>query len=85
MNDTVYVITYDNYEGDNFFELYHDKLSAEAKLYELRQEGKEQEEYKEDLYLENDGAEISWFDANYNEFSTFITLTKTDLESLFFD
>lgn len=78
---TIYEIILDNYKGETTFELYHTETAARARMYELVQEAK----YKEEFDYEEDDDEFSFFDPNYNEFSTFITLRKTTLESLFMD
>lgn len=78
---TIYKIKLDNYEGDTTFELYHTETAARARMYELVQEAKDKEEFD----YQEDEDELSFFDANYNEFSTYITLRKTTLESLFMD
>ena len=78
---TIYVIKLDNYEGDTTFELYHTECAARARLYELSLEAKDMDEYD---YQEDEDV-LSFFDPSYNEFSTFITLEETTLESLFMD
>lgn len=78
---TIYEIILDNYQGATTFELYHTETAAYARLYELAQEAKYMDEFD---YEEGDD-EFSFFDSNYNEFSTYITLIKTTLESLFMD
>lgn len=78
---TIYVIKLDNYEGETTFELYHTECAARARLYELAQEAEDMDEFD----YEEDDNELSFFDPSYNEFSTYITLRKTTLESLFMD
>jgi len=78
---TIYVIKLDNYEGETTFELYHTECAARARLYDLAQEAEDMDEYD---YEEDDDV-LSFFNPSYNEFSTYITLRKTTLESLFMD
>lgn len=78
---TIYKLTLENYEGETTFELYHTELAARARVYELAQEAKDKEEFD---YEDGDTA-FSFFDPRYNEFSTFIFLEETTLESLFMD
>lgn len=78
---TIYELTLENYEGETTFELYHTECAARARLYELALEAEDMDEFD---YQEDDGA-LSFFDPSYNEFSTFITLRETTLESLFMD
>ena len=37
---TIYKITFDNYQGENFIELYHKEENARARYQELMEEGK---------------------------------------------
>lgn len=78
---TIYEIKLDNYEGETTFELYITETGARARMYDLIQEAKDKNEFD---YQEDDDV-LSFFDPNYNEFSTYITLRKTTLESLFMD
>ena len=76
----IYKITLNNYHGDTFFELYHDKANAQARMYEFAQEGKRKCDFESD-----EGNDLTWFDANYNEYDTYINLHECELESLFCD
>lgn len=76
---TIYKITFDNYHGENFIELYHKKENARARFQELMEEGKECQEFCGDEFS------FSYFDSNYNEYSTFIDFEECDLDSLFYD
>lgn len=76
---TIYEIILDNYKGDATFELYHTETAARARMYELAQEAKDKDEFEEG----ND--KFSFFDPCYNDLSTYITLRKITLESLFMD
>lgn len=76
---TIYKITFDNYLGENFIELYHKKENAHARYQELIKEGKKYSEFYEDNFS------FSYFNADCNEYSTFIDLKECDLESLFYD
>lgn len=78
---TIYKLTLENYEGETTFELYHTECAARARLYQLAQDAKDMDEFD---YEEGDTA-FSFFDPSYNEFSTFIFLNETTLESLFMD
>lgn len=77
--EIIYKITLDNYQGDSSFELYHNKSNAQARFAELIAEGRRKDEF--DL----DENECSYFDCNYNEFCTFITIEECTLNELFCD
>lgn len=82
----VYRIEFENYEGEHFIELYHHEENAKARLEELRAEVENKSEF--DSYDDDDESYyygFSFFDPTYNEYSTFITLTKCDYEELFED
>ena len=81
----VYRIDFDNYEGEYHFELYHHEENAKARFEELRAEAKNNSYY--DSYDEDESYYygFAFFDTNYNEHATFITLTRCDYERLFED
>lgn len=77
--NTIYRIYLNNYQGEDSFELYHKKENALARYQELMEEGKICQEFcKED-------SSFSFFDAEFNEYSTFIYFDECELNSLFFD
>lgn len=83
----VYRIEFNNYEGESFIELYHHEENAKKRFNELRTEAKNKSEF--DTYDEDENDSyyygFSFFDPRYNEYSTFITLTKCEYERLFED
>ena len=81
----VYRIEFENYEGESFTELYHHEENAKARFEEIRAEVKSKPEFN--LYAENDTYyyRLSFFDSDYNEYFTSITLTRRDYELLFED
>lgn len=81
----VYRITFENYEGDNFIELYHHEENATARYNELYNEGKHYSEFESDSALDNQWRWISYFNANINEYSTIITLHRIEYDQLFED
>ena len=76
---TIYKITFDNYQGENFIELYHKEENARARYQELMEEGKKHQEFDEEEFS------FSFFDPRYNEYSTYIYFKECDLDSLFYD
>lgn len=77
----IYQIKFDNYQGETFFELYHHMENAYARMREIREENKNQDEFDSESL-----DEIEFFDPNYNEFSTYITLNVfNSVENLFDD
>ena len=78
--ETIYKITLDNYHGEYSFELYRDRKKAYDRYTALWQEGCCQEEFKCE-----DSDTFSYFDANYNEYSTYIMIEECKLDDLFFD
>ena len=75
----IYKITFDNYERENFIELYHKKENALARYHELMEEGKNFPEFN------GDESSFSYFNNYYNEYSTYIYFDECELSSLFFD
>ena len=79
-NTKIYIIDYQNYHGEYFTEYYLHPENALKQLMMLMDEGKQQDEYKyEGLYS------FSFFDANYNADSTYISLSESTLKNLFQD
>ena len=81
----VYRIEFENYEGEYFIELYHHEANAKARFEELRTEAKNKPEFDSHDENENYYYGFSFFDADYNEYSTFITLERIPYERLFED
>lgn len=81
----IYRIEFYNYEGEYFIELYHHEENAKARFERLREEAESKSEFES--YDENESYyySFSFFDPDYNEHSTIITLTKCDYERLFED
>lgn len=77
----IYKIIFENYEGEYFTEFYHEKTNAYARFYELKLEAENKDEFE----FDEETDEISFFDAGYNEYSTFIHLKTDTLENLFMD
>lgn len=75
----IYKITFNNYQGEDSIELYHKKENARTRYQELMEEGKRCQEFDRSEFS------FSYFDANYNEYSTFINFEECDLDSLFYD
>lgn len=75
----VYTIHLDNYHGETYAEHYFQIENALARFLELRDEGKAQDEFE---CCKNS---FMFFDANYNEYSTYISLTDGTLKDLFMD
>lgn len=81
---TVYVLKLENYQGETTFELFHHKDNAARRYNELLKENCRKSEFEcdnEDDYVKT----FSYFDPDYNEYSTYITLTESDLNELFED
>lgn len=79
MEMKIYTISLDNYHGETYAEHYFQMKHALARFLELRDEGKTKDEF------EFDQNSFSFFDAGYNEYSTYITLTDSTLKDLFVD
>lgn len=79
METKIYTISLDNYHGETYVEHYFQMKHALARFLELRDEGQAQNEFD---FCENS---FSFFDSNYNEFSTYIDLTESTLKDLFYD
>jgi hypothetical protein len=76
----IYRITFGNYHEWSGEEYYHSKKNAFARLRELYEEGKTKDEFEEE------GIEsFSWFDAEYNEYSTTIDYDECTLNDIFSD
>lgn len=81
----IYRIEFNNYEGESFIALYHHEENAKARFEELRTEAKSKSEFESYDEDKNYYYSFSFFDADYNEDSTFITLTRCKYEELFED
>lgn len=80
--EKVWVITLENYEGGNFFtEFFHHEENAKKRFLQLLEENHNQQEFQSDS---NDWV-FSYFDSNYNEYSTVIALEETTMNKLFED
>jgi len=83
----IYYIDFENFEGDTWFELYHNKEKAYKRYTNLRKASKKMEEFcdKIKFNIHNERNQFSFFNADYNEYSTFITIKQIELEDLFYD
>ena len=79
MEKKIYTITFENYHGEHFVEHYFQLQNALARFLELRDEGKDCDEFASKKNM------FSFFDANYNEYSTYISLTESLVKELFSD
>lgn len=79
MGMKVYTISFDNYHGETYVEHYFQLKHALARFIELQDEGKAKDEFE---FRQN---YFSFFDAGYNEYSTYIELTDSTLKDLFMD
>lgn len=77
----IYRITLENYQGETTFELYHKEENAIKRFEELRLEALSHPEYDYKNYI----FVFSFFDNNYNEYSTFIILERITEQQLFED
>ena len=79
MEMKIYTINLENYHGETYVEHYFQKKHALARFRELQKEGKAKDEFQSRQNL------FAFFDADYNEYSTYITLTDGTLKDLFMD
>lgn len=79
MGMKIYTISLDNYHGETYVEHYFQLKHALARFIELQDEGKAKDEFE---FRQN---YFSFFDAGYNEYSTYIDLTESALKDLFMD
>lgn len=79
MEMKIYTISLENYHGETYVEHYFQKKNALARFHELQKEGKAKDEFQSRQNF------FEFFDANYNEYSTYITLTDGILKDLFMD
>lgn len=79
MGMKIYTISLENYQGETSVEHYFQMKHALTRFLELRDEGKTKDEFE---FCQNS---FAFFDANYNEYSTYITLTEGTLKDLFMD
>ena len=81
----IYLITFDNYCGNCHFELYLDRKNALKRMQGLYKEGLKKAEFTYDIAPDEEWAYLSFFDPNYNHYSTSISMETTNLEDLFYD
>ena len=83
----IYYLNFENFEGDTWFELYHSKEKAYKRYTNLRAASKKMEEFCDEIKFNknNEKNRFSFFNADYNEYSTFITIEQIELEDLFYD
>jgi len=79
--EKIWEITYKNYQGDYFSEYYHYEINAKRTFFQLYKENKDQQEFEG----RSENWEFSYFDPNYNEYSTFISLKEMTMDELFAD
>lgn len=79
--ETIYVLQLENYQAETTFELFHHKDNAQRRYNELLNENKDKDEFE----CCDDKQAFSFFDPNYNEYSTFISLIESTLDWLFED
>ena len=79
MGMKVYTISLDNYHGETYVEHYFQWKHALDRFIELLDEGMTKDEF------ESRPNYFSFFDAGYNEYSTYIKLTDSTLKDLFMD
>ena len=84
----IYLIDFKNYEGEDTFELYRGRGNAIERFKSLRKKAKKKEEFCDEVNFNEERKynEFSFFDPNYNEYSTYITFRTYDsLNELFED
>lgn len=81
----IYRITLENYQGETTFELYHKEENAIKRFEELRLEALSHPEYDTSTDNKNYIFVFSFFDHDYNEYSTFIILERITEQQLFED
>lgn len=80
--EKVWVITFENYEGESFAtEFFHKEENAKKRFLQSLKENQEQEEFQADY----EDWVFSYFDPHYNEYSTVIALEETTMKELFED
>ena len=79
--EKIWEIIYKNYQGDYFSEYYHYEKNAKETFLQLYEENQNQQEFEGSL----DDWKFSYFDPNYNEYSTFISLKEMTMDELFAD
>ena len=79
--EKIWEITYKNYQGDYFSEYYHYEINAKRTFFQLYKENKDQQEFEG----RSENWEFSYFDPNYNEYSTFISLKEMTMDEFFVD
>ena len=76
---TIYCIEFNNYCADTFNEYYRTKEEAMKWFNKLIEDNKDMDEFR------IDHNQISFFDPNYNEYSTYITYREIPFDELFSD
>ena len=76
----IYILKYENYQGEYFTEYYLNPETAREQLRVLMNEARRESEYEC-----NSIDYLSFFDADYNSDSTIITLSEIQLKNLFKD
>ena len=79
--EKIWEITYKNYQGDYFSEYYHYEKNAKETFLQLYEENQNQQEFEGCL----DDWKFSYFDPNYNEYNTFISLKEMTMDEFFAD
>lgn len=79
--EIIYVIKLENYQGETNYEFFHHKDNAKLRYIELLNENKDKDEFE---YYDNKQG-FSFFDASYNEYSTYISFIEIPLNELFED
>ena len=83
----IYLIRFNNYMGEDTFEAYRHRQKAIKRFKELRKEAKSHMEFQDDVpFIEVKEYNVfSFFDPNYNEFSTFISFNTYSPDEFFED
>lgn len=79
MEKKIYTITFENYHGESFTENFFQLKNALARFTAILDEGAEKDEF------EHHDNNFSFFDADYNEYSTYISMTEGIVKDLFSD
>ena len=80
--EKIWEITYRNYQGDYFSEYYHYEINAKETFLQLYEENRHQQEFEGSFVGD---WKFSYFDPNYNEYSTFISLKEMTMDEFFAD
>lgn len=79
MKKKIYTIVFENYQGESFTEHFFQLKNALARFTTLLNESREKDEF------EHHGNNFGFFDAAYNEYSTYISMTEGVMKDLFSD